>query len=362
MAFVLRRGGSANLPAREGRLFEQLSDKLVRCLVCPRRCVIKPGQRGFCRTRENREGKLYTLIYAETTSMAVDPIEKKPLFNFWPGSFIFSISTLGCSFTCPWCQNWQISQASPGEIVTEQVAPERVIELTKRYKCHSIAYTYNEPIIWFEYVLDTAQLAKKENILNVLVTNGFISLEALEVIAPFIDAANVDIKGFTEEFYRKYCSATLKGVLDATEAMVKKGIHVELTTLIVPGINDAPEEIKQLCQWVLTKLGPDVPLHFSQFYPMYKMSYMQPTPVSTLVRAREIALNEGLNYVYIGNVPGEKGENTYCPKCKTLLVERFGFEITKWNLTEEMQCPKCDTPIAIKGRYEARGTWHPLAV
>lgn len=359
---MLQKGGKANLPAREALLYEQLADKVVKCLVCPRKCVIKPAQRGFCRTRENRGGKLYTLIYAETTSMAVDPIEKKPLFNFWPGSLIFSISTLGCSFTCPWCQNWQISQASPGEIVTEQVAPERVIELTKRYKCRSIAYTYNEPIIWLEYILDTAQLAKKENILNVLVTNGFISLEALEVVTPYIDAANVDIKGFTEEFYRKYCSATLKGVLDATEAMVKKGIHVELTTLIVPGINDAPEEIKHLCQWVRTELGPDTPLHFSQFYPMYKMSYLQPTPVSTLVRAREIALNEGLNYVYIGNVPGEKGENTYCPKCKTLLVERYGFEITKWNLTEKMQCPKCTTPIAIKGRYEARGTWHPLAV
>lgn len=348
------------MPAREALVYEQLADKVVKCLVCPRKCVMKPGQRGFCRTRENRDGKLYTLVYAEVTSMAVDPIEKKPLFNFWPGSLAFSISTVGCTFICPWCQNWQISQASPEEIKTEQVEPKTIIELTKRYKCRSIAYTYNEPTVWFEYVLETAQLAKKENILNVLVTNGFISLEALEKIAPFIDAANVDLKGFTEEFYRKYCGATLKGVLDATEAMVKKGIHVELTNLIVPGINDAPEETKQLCQWVITKLDPDTPLHFSQFYPMYKMSNIQPTPVSTLVRAREIAMNEGLHYVYIGNVPGEKGENTYCPKCQTLLVERQGYEITKWNVTGKMQCPKCNNQIAIKGRYEPHGALYPL--
>lgn len=352
----------ANLPAREALLYEKLADKVVKCLVCPRNCVIKPDQVGFCRTRENKKGKLYTLIYAEVTSMAVDPIEKKPLFHFWPGSLAFSISTVGCSFTCPWCQNWQISQASPGKIFSEQADPEEVIKLTKRYKCRSIAYTYNEPIIWFEYVLDTARLAKKENLFNLLVTNGFISLEALEVIAPFIDAVNVDIKGFTEEFYRKYCGATLKEVLDATEAMVKKGIHVELTNLIVPGINDAPEETKQLCRWVITKLGPDTPLHFSQFYPMYKMSHVQPTPISTLVRTREIALNEGLNYIYIGNVPGEKGENTYCPKCKTLLVERYGVQLTNWNLTEEMQCPKCNTPIPIKGSYAPHGAWYPVAV
>lgn len=354
--------GGCDLPVKEALLYDKLANNIVKCNVCPRRCVIKPGQRGFCRTRENRDGKLYTLIYGEVTAMAVDPIEKKPLFNFWPGSLIFSISTVGCSFTCPWCQNWNISQASPGEVVTEQISPERVVELTKRYNCHSIAYTYNEPIIWLEYVLDTGKLAKKEGFLNVLVSNGFITLEALDVIAPIVDAVNVDIKGFTEEFYRKYCGATLKGVIEATEAMVKKGIHVELTNLIVPGINDSPEETKQISQWVKNKLGPDVPLHFSQFYPMYKMSYMQPTPISTLVRAREIAQNEGLNYVYIGNVPGEKGENTYCPKCKTLLIERYGFEVSKWNLTDKMQCPKCGTPIAIKGQREFRETWYPFAV
>lgn len=350
------------MPTKGALLYDRLSNKMVRCNVCPRKCVIKPNQKGFCRTRENRDGELYTLIYGEVTSMAVDPIEKKPLFNFWPGSLAFSISTLGCSFRCPWCQNWTISQASPGEVVTEEVPSKRVVELTKRYKCRSIAYTYNEPIIWFEYVLDTAKLAKDEGILNLLVTNGYISLEALEVMAPYIDAANVDIKAFTEAFYHKYCFGDLKGVLTATEAMVKKGIHVEVTNLIIPGLNDNPEETKHLSQWVRDKLGPDTPLHFSQFYPMYKMSYMKPTPVETLVRAREIAQREGLNYVYVGNVPGEKGENTYCPNCNTLLVERFGFEVTQWNLTEKMQCAKCNTPIAIKGQREVHGGWYPLAV
>jgi len=344
------------LPAKEAIMWDPLADKLLRCKVCPRRCVIKPGQRGFCRTRENRDGKLYTLIYAEVSSMAVDPIEKKPLFNFWPGSLAFSISTVSCSFNCPWCQNWEIAHASPGEIPTQEIPPEKVVELAKKYNCRSIAYTYNEPLIWYEYVMDTAKLAKKAGIFNVMVTNGYVTLEALDEIAPYLDAANVDVKAFTEEFYHKYCGTNLKEVLAATEAMVKKGLHIEVTNLIIPTLNDKPEEIRQLAKWVKEKLGPDTPLHFSRFYPMYKMIHLPSTPVEIIAKAREIALNEGLRYVYVGNIPGHKGENTYCPKCNATVVERAGFSIVKWNLTDENKCSKCGTPIAIKGKHEVHGT------
>jgi pyruvate formate lyase activating enzyme len=340
------------MTVKEAYLYERLPQELVKCKVCPRMCVIKKGSRGTCKTRENRDGKLYTLIYGELTAMNVDPIEKKPLFNFWPGSLSFSISTLSCSFNCPWCQNWNISRGVPGEVPTEYVESEKIARLAKRYNCRSISYTYNEPIIWFEYVLDTAKIAKREGILNVLVTNGYISEEALDELFPYIDAANIDLKGFNKEFYLKYCGADLDGVLNATKSMVKKGIHVETTNLIIPTLNDNFNEIRSLSKWILNELGPDVPLHFSQFYPMYKMTYLEATPLSTLAKARGIALEEGLHYVYTGNIPGDIGENTYCPHCKELLVERWGFEILKWNLTDGMICPKCKTKIAIKGKYE----------
>lgn len=337
---------------REASLYEKLENKLIKCNLCPRRCYIKNGGRGFCGVRENRDGKLYALTFSRLTALNVDPIEKKPFFNFWPGSLAFSISSVGCSFTCPWCQNWSISQARPEEVSMENVEPEEVVRLAKRYNCKSIAYTYNEPIIWFEYIVETAKIAKKEGILNLLVTNGYATEEAIKEFSPYIDAANVDVKAFNPNFYLKHCKARMEDVLSAVEKMVMEGWHVELTYLIIPSLNDNFEEINKLIRWIKDVLRPDVPLHFSRFYPMYKMTYLTSTTVETIAKAREAALKEGLHYVYAGNIPGHEGENTYCPKCGFLLIKRVGFDVLKWNLTDKMTCPNCGEKIAIKGKYE----------
>jgi len=336
----------------EAALYEKLEkDRIVRCHICPRRCYIKDGARGFCKVRENRGGVLYALNYGQLTAMSADPIEKKPLFHFWPGSHSFSISSISCSFTCPWCQNWNISQVALGEVTPEEASPEKVVGLAKRYGCKTIAYTYNEPVIWFEYVLDTAKLAGKEGILNVLVTNGYATDETLKEFGSHIHAANVDIKAFNPKFYSNYCKAKLEDVLNAAELMVKLGWHLETTYLVIPTLNDNPEEIRRMSQWVRDKLSTDTPLHLSQFFPMHKMAHLPPTPISTIVRAREIALGEGLHYVYVGNIPGHEGENTYCPKCGELIIKRRGFDIMGWNLKEDHACPRCGVKISIKGEY-----------
>jgi len=342
------------LPEKEASLYEKLKDNFVKCSVCPHRCTIRPGGKGICKTRVNKDGKLYSAIYGEVTSTAVDPIEKKPLFHFWPGSYSFSISAVGCSFKCSWCQNYHISQVEPGDVFADQLEPEKIVELAKRYGCKSISYTYNEPIIWHEYVLDTAKLAKKEGVLNVLVTNGYITPEALSEIIGFIDAANIDVKGFTEAFYREYCKAELKPVLDATEEMKKKGVHVETTTLIIPKLNDDPQQMTELSRWHAEKLGPDTPLHLSRFYPAYRFTNVPPTPAETIAKARDIAIGQGLRYVYVGNVPGDPSENTYCPSCKQLLIQRFGYDISQWNLTDDNHCNKCMNPIPVVGTLERK--------
>ena len=350
------------MPAQKARFYESSPDGSVRCTLCPHRCLIKPGRRGFCNTRENRDGELYSLIYGELTAAAVDPVEKKPLFHFEPGSGTFSISSWGCNFHCPWCQNWHISQARPGDVATAQASPERIVEMAKRHNCPSISFTYNEPIIWMEFVVDVSEIAKKQGIKTVLVTNGYITPEALEQVYHLIDAANVDVKGFNEEFYRKYCGAELEAVLQAVEMMHEKGIHVETTNLIIPGLNDDMEEFRRMCRWHLDSLGPDVPLHVSRFFPQYKMTHLMPTPVETLAKAWKIAREEGLNYVYVGNLPGNEGEHTYCPNCGELVIKRYGFRIERWKLDDEMRCPKCGTKIPITGEYHPSGGGLPFSL
>ncbi len=337
---------------REARFFEPFGDNLVRCTICPRRCVIKPGERGFCGTRENRDGRLYTLTYGELTALAVDPIEKKPLFHFYPGSLAFSISSLGCSFTCPWCQNWELSQSRPGEIPTRYVEPEEVVSLAKRRDCTSIAYTYNEPLINLEYVEDVARVARREGVKNVLVTNGYITLEALDEVVGLIDAANVDWKSFDERVYREYIKGDLKSVLDATVEMKRKGVHVEVTFLVIPELNDGPEEMRRMARYLVDNLGPDVPLHLSRFYPHYKFRFKPITPYETLVRNREIAQEEGVLYVYVGNVPGSDYESTFCPSCGRRVIGREGYTITGWNLTEDMKCKFCGETLPLVGKRE----------
>lgn len=338
----------------EGLLYDRLDRGVVRCNICPRRCYIKPGSLGFCKVRENRQGSLYAISYGRLTAANVDPIEKKPLYHFWPGSSSYSISSFGCSFPCPWCQNWSISQAGLGEAYYREASPQQVVKAAKSHGCKTISYTYNEPLIWLEYVLDTAKLALKEGIQNVLVTNGYATPEALELLGPFIQAANIDVKSFNPNFYTKYCKGRLEDVLEAMKIMVEKGWHLEATFLIIPTLNDNLEEVRRLAAWIRENLGEEAPFHISQFYPHYKMEHLKPTPVSILVKAREAALKEGLKYVYLGNVPGHEGENTYCPSCGLLLIKRWGFTILEWNLTSEKACPRCGEKIPVKGEYQSR--------
>jgi pyruvate formate lyase activating enzyme len=336
----------------ESLLYQKLDDGVVKCNVCPRRCHIKPGNLGFCKARQNVDGKLYAVSYGKLTAANVDPIEKKPLFHFWPGTSSFSISSFGCSFACPWCQNWSISQVGLKEASYEEASPEKVVNLAKRYGCKTISYTYNEPLIWLGYVLDTAKLAVKEGIQNILVTNGYTTPEALEMLAPYIQAANIDIKAYNSDFYMKYCKAKLEDVLQAVKIMFDKGWHIETTLLIIPNLNDNREEIRGLSRWIRETLSPEVPLHISRFHPMYKMNHLEATPLASLVEARKIALEEGLKYVYLGNVLGHEGENTYCPSCGFLLIKRFGFDILEWNMDDSKRCPKCGEKIPITGEYE----------
>jgi pyruvate formate lyase activating enzyme len=315
-------------------------------------CVIKPGKRGFCDTMENKDGRLVSLTYGQLSAIAVDPIEKKPLAHFYPGSVSLSISSVGCSFRCPWCQNWHLSMAKPENLPTKYVSPREVVAMAQRQECTSISYTYNEPLINLNYVEDVARLAHKKDVKNVLVTNGYISLPALEKVVNVIDAANVDWKGFNEPFYRKYCGADLKSVLDATVEMHRRGVHVEVTFLIIPETNDDEDETRKMARYLVDNLGPDTPLHLSRFFPNYKFDHLPPTPVETLVKARSIALEEGARYVYVGNVPFTDYEDTFCPGCGKPVVQREGYTITGWNLDEGNNCTQCGTHIPIVGKRE----------
>ncbi len=335
----------------EACYYEKGENKIVKCNLCPWNCVLHPGQYGVCQARKNVDGVLYAMTYGKITAMWNDPIEKKPLFHWNPGSFTLSISSAGCNFKCPWCQNWEISQFPIEKIPHEDVEPKYVVELAKRYNSPSISYTYNEPLIWYEFLIDTMKLAKKEGLQNVIVSNGYINEDPLNDLLKYIDAANIDIKAFKEETYRKIIKGRLNVVLRNVEIMHKAGVHVETTYLVIPGLNDSIEEVKNMAKWHIETLGPDTPLHLSRFYPQYKYTQSPPTPIKILEKLRKIALNEGLNYVYLGNAPGHEGENTYCPKCGHLLIKRWGFSIIQWNLTEDMRCKYCGEKIPIKGNF-----------
>ena len=291
---------------REAMFYERLEGNLVKCNLCSHRCRIPESKRGVCGVRENRDGTLYSLVYGRAVAQAVDPIEKKPLFHFYPGSRIFSIATVGCNFRCLNCQNYDISQMPReyGSIIGESLLPEEIVEKAKRYGCRSIAYTYTEPTVFFEYAYETAKLASKEGIKNVFVTNGYITEEALRELAPYLDAANIDLKGFSEEFYRKVCGARLEPVLESIKLHRELGIWVEVTTLIIPTLNDSEEVLKGIAEFI-SGVGEDIPWHVSRFYPAYKLIDLPPTPPETLRKARKIGLEAGLRYVYQGNVPGE---------------------------------------------------------
>lgn len=330
---------------KEAMFYDKLNGD-VKCSLCSHRCTISDGKRGICGVRENRDGILYSLVYGKAIAAHVDPVEKKPFFHFRPGSLSYSIATVGCNFRCKHCQNWDISQAPrEGGILGEDLEPERIVELAKQSNCESIAYTYTEPTIFFEYAYDTSKLAKKQGIDNLFVTNGFMSEESLKEIKPYLDAANVDLKGFTEKFYRETCGARLEPVLDSLKRMKKLGIWVEVTTLIIPSLNDSLDELRQIAEFIKNELGEETPWHISRFYPQYKLNHLPQTDIEIIHNAREIGLDVGLRYVYAGNLPGDAGENTYCFNCDELLVKRYAFSILE-NKIVDSKCPVCGAKIA----------------
>lgn len=319
----------------------------VRCNLCSYRCVIKDGKRGLCDVREVREGKLCTLNYGKASSVSPDPIEKKPLYHFHPGSTVFSLGTVGCNFRCIHCQNFSISQASLDESMgfLRDYSPEKTIELAKDFESDGIAWTYNEPTIWFEFTFDTSVLAKDKGLYTVYVTNGYMTEEALDTISPYLDAMNVDVKAFNEKFYKEVAKAKMQPVLDTVERAVKRGIHVELTYLVIPGKNDSSEEIGDFVDWA-SGIDKNIPVHFSRFHPDYKLTEIDSTPISTLENARKIGL-EKLRYVYTGNVEGHEGDDTFCYSCGEMLIKRWGFAVKDIGLTHDNKCPKCSAKIHI---------------
>jgi len=326
-------------------LWEKTESNKVHCFLCAHGCVIAPGKRGFCGVRENRNGQLYSLVYGMLIAQNVDPIEKKPLFHVHPGSLSYSIATVGCNFKCSFCQNADISQmvADHGRITGREVSAQTVVESARNAKCKSIAYTYTEPTIFFEYALDTSRLAVNKDIINVFVSNGYMSMECLEQIAPYLAAANVDLKSFQNAYYKEQCKARLQPVLDSLTKMKELGIWLEITTLLIPGLNDSEEELKDIARFIYG-LGPEIPWHISRFYPTYKLGHVPPTPTERVRMARDIGLAEGLRFVYTGNLRGDEGEKTYCPGCGALLIDRAGYTILS-NKLRGGACPDCGERI-----------------
>jgi len=327
---------------KEALLYDKLEESQVKCRLCRHGCRIRDGKRGICFVRENHGGTLYSLVYDKVISANVDPIEKKPLFHVQPGSRSFSIATPGCNFRCTFCQNYTISQMArdAGRIEGEAVAPARLAEIAVSRKCTSIAYTYTEPTIYYELARDTMVEAKKHGLLNVFVTNGYMTRDMLDDSKGLLDAANVDLKAFNDHFYKKYCKARRVGVMDTLRHMKQLGIWVEVTTLLIPGLNDDPDEVKAMAEFIRQDLGPETPWHVSRFFPNYLETGIPPTDVQALVSTRQIGLDAGLSYVYTGNLPWADGEKTACPDCAHVLIQRSGYTITR-NSIKEGRCPQC---------------------
>jgi len=331
---------------KEAMFYEKRADGRVRCNLCPHFCVVGEGRKGACAVRENHGGILYTTVYATAVAYNIDPIEKKPIFHLRPGTRSFSLATVGCNFRCKFCQNWEISQVSKGHgglVIGDSLMPEDLIQLAVEAQCATIAYTYTEPTIFFEYAYDTAKMAHEHNIKNIFVTNGYITPEAIETIAPYLDAANVDLKAFKDETYKRVMGGRLQPVLEAIRLYKKLGVWVEVTTLVIPGMNDSDEELREIAEFVVS-VGADVPWHISRFHPDYEMLDRSATPSERLRTAVRIGKEVGLKYVYTGNIPGDPYESTYCPVCQTRLVHRYGFSVVENRITDG-KCPVCGTSI-----------------
>jgi len=310
---------------------------------CPNNCVLKEDEVGTCGVRQNIGGELYSLVYNQPVSIHIDPIEKKPLYHFYPGTNILSIATVGCNLRCNFCQNWTISQTRPNEAQAYQATPEQIIAMAKEYDCQSIAFTYTEPTVFYEYMLDIAKLAKEEGLKTVMVTCGYINEKPLRELVKYMDAANIDLKGFSDEFYSTYTTGSLQPVLNTLQIAKEEGMFFEITNLVIPQANDDPILIRAMCKWIKENIGDEYPLHFSRFFPQYKLTNRPPTPVKTLEMAYDIAVEEGLKYVYIGNV-GNIGEDTYCPNCGKLLIDRSGYSLEEINI-KNGKCKFCGEEI-----------------
>ncbi len=331
---------------KEAMHYRKVKEGIVQCQLCPWYCVIKEKERGKCGVRENREGKLYSLVYARPCAVNVDPIEKKPLYHFLPGSMSYSVGTVGCNLFCHQCQNYTTSKAKPEDVLSMKMEPNQVVDNAIKSKCQSISYTYNEPTIQYENVYDTAKIAKKEKIKNVMVTNGYINEKPLKELYKYIDAANVDLKGFSEKFYKEVCGVRLEPVLNSLKLIKKMNLWLEITNLVIPGYNDNMKIIKEMCKWIKKNLSTNVPLHFSRFYPCYEMIDTPITPIETLKKAYETARNEGIKFVYIGNVGAEGGySDTFCPKCGERLIKRGSYFGVEYNKIRNGKCFNCKEKI-----------------
>ena len=329
----------------EAAYYEKLPNRKIKCVLCPRECVIDDRERGYCGVRENRGGVYYTLVHSRVCSVNADPIEKKPFFHFLPGAAAFSIATAGCNVNCKMCQNWEISQVRPEQAQSLYLPPAQVAAAARRNRCRAVAYTYSEPVVFYEYMLDAAKACRAAGLRNVVVTGGYIRQEPLRELCRHVDAIKVDLKAFSQKFYREVVGGELKPVLDALVTMRKLGMWSEIVYLVIPTLNDSDAEFRALAKWIRANLGGDAPLHFSRFHPEYLLKNLPPTPLATLERAKAAADAEGLHYVYLGNVPGHPGEKTYCPKCRRVLVDREGFLVKSVNIDKGL-CRYCRQPIA----------------
>ncbi|UCF31939.1 MAG: AmmeMemoRadiSam system radical SAM enzyme [bacterium] len=335
--------------------FTALEGAAVRCELCPRRCRVEEGGRGFCRVRENRDGKYFSLVYGNPCAVHLDPIEKKPLFHVLPSTWTLSIATAGCNLACKFCQNWEISQASPEEVYSFDFPPERVVQAAVESGARSIAYTYVEPMVFFEYMIDICRLAREAGLLNICHSNAFVRPEPLRELCTVMDAANCDLKGFTEDYYRDMCRGRLGPVLDSLKAIKDHGVHLEITNLVIPTRNDDLSRVEDMCRWIRGELGDETPVHFSRFYPLYRLRSLPPTPVSTLEKVRAAALSTGLRFVYIGNVPGHAGQHTSCPGCGKPIIVRTGFMVEAVHMSDG-RCTFCGSPVpGIWARRDNRG-------
>jgi pyruvate formate lyase activating enzyme len=338
------------------KYWHKLEDGRIQCDLCPRFCKLKNGQRGLCFVRANLDDEIVLTTYGRSSGYAIDPIEKKPLNHFLPGTPVLSFGTAGCNLACKFCQNWDISKSREIDTLADEASPELIARAAAELGCRSVAYTYNDPVIFHEYAIDTARACREKGITSVAVTAGYVNPEPRVEFYEFMDAANVDLKAFTDEFYHRYCAGELQPVLDTLVYLARETtVWFEITTLLIPGLNDSDDEIDRMTTWVVDNLGPDVPHHFTAFHPAFRMLDRPPTPFETLVRAREIAMRNGVRYAYTGNIPDEETQSTWCPNCGTKVIGRAGYTITAWNLTGGA-CASCGTKIP--GVFEDKpGSW-----